>query len=61
MRSVNFILWTLIFLGFSGSVKQESEDENVTVKRKGLKRKRIKDEPKDEPIEEPSVSTASPT
>ncbi|KAG7229838.1 hypothetical protein INR49_012487 [Caranx melampygus] len=41
----------------SKPVKQESEDEDFTVKKKGLKRKRIKDEP----IEEPLVSTATPT
>uniref|UniRef100_A0A7N6B0V0 DNA topoisomerase I n=1 Tax=Anabas testudineus TaxID=64144 RepID=A0A7N6B0V0_ANATE len=41
----------------SKSVKQEPQDDDFTVKKKGLKRKRIKDES----IEGPSYSTATPT
>ncbi|KAK2841958.1 hypothetical protein Q5P01_012158 [Channa striata] len=40
----------------SKSVKQELEDDDFTVKKKGLKRKRIKDEP----VEGSSHSTATP-
>lgn len=47
----------LFFLWFSESVKQEPGDDDFNVKKKGLKRKRIKDEP----MEGPSQSTATPT
>ncbi|XP_049930180.1 DNA topoisomerase I, mitochondrial isoform X1 [Epinephelus moara] len=39
------------------SVKQEPEDDDFTAKKKGMKRKRVKDEP----MEGPSHSTATPT
>ncbi|KAL7402692.1 hypothetical protein ABVT39_018502 [Epinephelus coioides] len=39
------------------SVKQEPEDDDFTAKKKGVKRKRVKDEP----MEGPSHSTATPT
>ncbi|KAM7002876.1 DNA topoisomerase I, mitochondrial [Tautogolabrus adspersus] len=41
----------------SKAVKQEQEDEDFTTKQRGLKRKRIKDEP----MEGPSHSTATPS
>lgn len=44
-------------LWISESVKQEPEEDDFTAKKKGLKRKRIKDEP----MEGPSNSTATPT
>lgn len=46
----------LFFLWFSESVKQEPEDDDFTSKKKGLKRKRIKDEP----VDGPSTSSATP-
>lgn len=62
MSSFNFIMYKdndcpLFFLCFSESVKQEPMDDDFREKKKGLKRKRIKDEP----MEGPSHSTATPS
>lgn len=47
----------LFILSFSESVKQEPQDDAFTAKKKGVKRKRIKDDPK----EGTSDSANSPT
>lgn len=38
---------TFFFLWFSESLKQEPQDDDFSAKNKGVKRKRIKDEPMD--------------
>lgn len=50
-------LSSLLSSWFSESVKQEPVDDDFAGKKKGVKRKRIKDEP----MEGPSLSTSAPT